>query len=149
MVSMLVAQGGVKTISTTFKIKSLTSSVGYDQITDKPTHIINNFMSCNDLTFCTKSKCNLNSCSWCFNFWCHHNTIYGRISIYVPYYYYYYYYYYVSSVFFLSALFWEFLMLGIFINNNSFLELYSKYVFKDTHFTHNPTFCFSDKLFAD
>ena len=29
---------------------------------------------------------------------------------------------YISSVFFLSALFWEFLMLEIFINNNSFFE---------------------------
>ena len=33
-------------------------------------------------------------------------------------------------------------MLGIFINNSSFLESYSKYVFKDTHFTHNPPFVF-------
>ena len=33
-------------------------------------------------------------------------------------------------------------MLGIFINNNSFLESNSKYIFKDTDFTHNPTFVF-------
>ena len=50
--------------------------------------------------------------------------------------------YYISSIFFLSALFWEFLMLGISINNNSFLEPNSKFIFKDTDFTHNPPFVF-------
>ena len=50
--------------------------------------------------------------------------------------------YYLSSIFFLSALFWEFFMLGIFINNNSFLESNSKFIFKDTDFTHNPPFVF-------
>ena len=50
--------------------------------------------------------------------------------------------YHLSSIFFLSALFWEFLMLGIFINNNSFLESNSKFIFKDTDFTHNPPFVF-------
>ena len=33
-------------------------------------------------------------------------------------------------------------MLEIFINNNSFLESYSKYIFKDTNFTHSPPFVF-------
>ena len=47
---------------------------------------------------------------------------------------------YISSVFFLSALFWEFLMLLIFINNNSFLESNSKYIFRDRGFIHNPPF---------
>ena len=50
--------------------------------------------------------------------------------------------YYISSVFFLSALFWEFFMLGIFISNNSFLESNSKYIFKDTDITHKPPFVF-------
>ena len=50
--------------------------------------------------------------------------------------------YYMSSVYFLSALFWEFLILGIFINNNSFLESNSKYIFRDTSFIHNPPFAF-------
>ena len=50
--------------------------------------------------------------------------------------------YYISSAFFLSALFREFLMLGIFINNNCFLESNNKYIFKDTDFTHNPRFAF-------
>ena len=31
--------------------------------------------------------------------------------------------YYISSILFLSALFWEFVMLGIFINNNSFFRI--------------------------
>ena len=46
--------------------------------------------------------------------------------------------------FLLSELFWEFLMLGIFINNsnNSFLESKSKYIFRDTGFTRNPPFTF-------
>ena len=33
-------------------------------------------------------------------------------------------------------------MLGIFINNNSFLETNSKYIFKDIDFTHNTPFVF-------
>ena len=33
-------------------------------------------------------------------------------------------------------------MLGIFINNNSFLESNSKFIFKDTDSTHNPPFVF-------
>ena len=33
-------------------------------------------------------------------------------------------------------------MLGIFINSNSFLESNSKFIFKDTDFTHNPHFVF-------
>ena len=45
--------------------------------------------------------------------------------------------YYVSSIFFLSALFWEFLILGVLINSNSFLESNSKYIFRDTSFIHN------------
>ena len=50
--------------------------------------------------------------------------------------------YYISSVFFLSALFWDFLILGVLINNNSFLELNRKYIFRDTSFIHNPPFAF-------
>ena len=50
--------------------------------------------------------------------------------------------YYISSVFFLSVLFWEFLMLGIFINNNSFLKSNRKYIFRDTGFIYNPPFAF-------
>ena len=38
----------------------------------------------------------------------------------------------LSSVFFLSALFWEFLLLGIFINNNFYLISNNEYVFNNT-----------------
>ena len=43
------------------EIDSLTLSAGYKQITDKPIHIVNNSMSCNDLLFCT----NQNAISYC------------------------------------------------------------------------------------
>ena len=43
--------------------------------------------------------------------------------------------YYIPSIFFLPVLFWEFSMLGIFINNNSFLESNSKFIFKDRFYT--------------
>ena len=49
---------------------------------------------------------------------------------------------YISSVFFLSALLWEFSVLLIFINNNYFLESNKKYIFRDTNFIHNPLFAF-------
>ena len=39
------------TNSTGQEIDSLTSSAGYKQIIDKPTHVINNSMSCIDLIF--------------------------------------------------------------------------------------------------
>ena len=66
---MLVVQGGVE-------LDSLTLSAGYNQIIDKPTHVINTFMSCIDPIFCTNqnsisnhgvdvSICNI----------CHHNII--------------------------------------------------------------------------
>ena len=38
------------------EIASLTLSAGYTQITDKPTHVINNSMSCIDLIFCTNQN---------------------------------------------------------------------------------------------
>ena len=55
----------------------------------------------------------------------------------------------ISSVFFLSVLFWEFLILGIFINNKSFLESKSKYIFRDTSFIHNPPFAFRTNYFQN
>ena len=60
---MLIAQGGGKMISTIFEgleLDSLTSSAGYHQIIDKPMHVINNFMSCIDLIFCTNQSAILN-----------------------------------------------------------------------------------------
>ena len=50
--------------------------------------------------------------------------------------------YYISSLFLLLALLWLFLMTGIFINNNSFLESNSKYIFQEADFIHNPSFVF-------
>ena len=44
---------------------------------------------------------------------------------------------YLSSVFFLSALYWEFLLLGIFINNNFHLISNNKYVFNNTSIVYN------------
>ena len=55
--------------------------------------------------------------------------------------------YYISLVFFLSALFWEFLVLGIFINNNCFLESNNRYIFRDTSFIYNPPFPFRTNYF--
>ena len=67
------------------EIDSLTLSAGYKQIIDKPTHIVNNSMSCIDLLFCT----NQNTIS---NYGvdvsifdkCHHNINFGKVNILVP-----------------------------------------------------------------
>ena len=64
------------------EIDTLTSSAGYKQIINKPTHIVNNSSSCTDLIFCN----NLNLFS---NYGvdlslfekCHHNIIFGKINI--------------------------------------------------------------------
>ena len=58
VILMLVAQGGGKIISPTFRVKSLTLtlSAGYNQILDKPTHVIINSVSCINLTFCTNQS---------------------------------------------------------------------------------------------
>ena len=50
--------------------------------------------------------------------------------------------YYIFSLFLLLALLWLILMTGIFINNNSFSESNSKYIFQETEFIHNPSFVF-------
>ena len=67
------------------EIDTLTSSAGYKQIINKPTHIVNNSSSCIDLIFCN----NLNLLS---NYGvdlslfekCHHNIIFGKINIRIP-----------------------------------------------------------------
>ena len=70
------------TNSAGLELDSLTSSAGYTQIMDKPTHAINSSMSCIDLIFCT----NLNVISkhdvdvTIFDK-CHHDIIYGKINI--------------------------------------------------------------------
>ena len=67
------------------EIESLTSSAGYKQIIDKPTHNINNSMSCIDLIFCTNQNVisNYGVNVSLFNK-CRHNIIHGKIDIRVP-----------------------------------------------------------------
>ena len=73
------------TNSTGQEIGSLTSSTGYKQIIDKPTHLINNTMSCIDLIFCTNQNVISNYCVDVSMFKkCHHHIIPGRIDIRVP-----------------------------------------------------------------
>ena len=52
---MLVVRIRGKMISTIRQVRN-TSSAGYSQIIDKPTHIANNSMSYVDLIFCTKAN---------------------------------------------------------------------------------------------
>ena len=74
------------TNSAGLELDSLTSSAGYTQIMDEPTHAVNSSMSCIDLIFCT----NLNVISkhgvdvTIFDKW-HHDIIYGKTNIRVPY----------------------------------------------------------------
>ena len=67
------------------EIDTLTSSAGYKQIINKPTHIVNNSPSCIDVIFCN----NLNLLS---NYGidlslfekCHNDIIFGKINIRIP-----------------------------------------------------------------
>ena len=70
-------------ISPTFKVNqalnSLTLLVGYNQIIDKPTHVVNN------ITFCTNQSVISNHGNDVSIFHkCHHSIIYGKINIHVP-----------------------------------------------------------------
>ena len=64
------------------EIDSLTSSAGPKQIIDKPTHIVNNSMSCIELIFCTNQNVISNYGADVSMF--HHNIIHGKIDIRVP-----------------------------------------------------------------
>ena len=67
------------------ELDSLTLSAGYNQIIDKPTHVINTSMSCIDLGFCTNQSAISNHGVDVSIFdKCHHNIIYGKINIRVP-----------------------------------------------------------------
>ena len=67
------------------EIDTLTSSAGYSQIIDKPTHILNNSKSCIDLIFCTNKNIISNYGVDVSIFEkCHHNIIFGKINISVP-----------------------------------------------------------------
>ena len=67
------------------EIESLTFSEGQKQIIDKPTHVVNNSMSCIVLLLCT----NQNKV-WTYGVdvsifdECHHNIIFGKIKSRVP-----------------------------------------------------------------
>ena len=57
---------------------TLTSSAGYKQIIDKPTHVINNSMSCIGLIFCANQNVISNYGVDVSIFKkCHHNIIHG------------------------------------------------------------------------
>ena len=59
------------------EIDTLTSSAGYKQIINKPTHIVNNSSSCNDLIFCNNLKLLSNYVVDLLLFEkCHHNIVF-------------------------------------------------------------------------
>ena len=67
------------------EIDILTSSAGYSQIIDKPTHILNNSKSCIDLIFCTNKNIISNyGVDVSISEKCNHNIIFGKINISVP-----------------------------------------------------------------
>ena len=85
---MLVVQiGGKMLLPTQYarNLNSLTSSAGYSQIIDKPTHIVNNSMSCIDLIFCTNTNViSKHGVDVSIFEKCHHNIIFGKTDIRVP-----------------------------------------------------------------
>ena len=63
------------------ELDSFTLSAGYNQITDKPTHNINNSLSCIDLAFCSdQSVISNHGIDVSIFDKCHHNIIYGKIN---------------------------------------------------------------------
>ena len=67
------------------ELDSLTSSAGYSQIIDKPTHIVNNSMSCTDLIFCANTNViSKHGVDVSIFEKCHHNIIFGKNDINVP-----------------------------------------------------------------
>ena len=67
------------------EIDSLTLSVGYKQIIDKPIYIVNNSMSFIDLLFCTNQNTIPNyGVNVSIFDKCHHNIIFGKVNIRVP-----------------------------------------------------------------
>ena len=67
------------------KLDTITSTAGYSQITDKPTHFTNNSSSYTDLIFTSNSSIIVDSSiekSLCSS--CHHDIIYGKINFRVP-----------------------------------------------------------------
>ena len=70
------------TDSTGQEIDCLTLSAGYKQMTDKPTHVVNNSMSCIDLLFSTnQSTISIYGIDVSIFDKCHHNIIFDKINI--------------------------------------------------------------------
>ena len=71
--------------STSQELDTLPLSVEYTQIIDKPTHAVNNSMSCIDLIFCTNQNViSKHRVDVSIFDKCHHNIILGKINICVP-----------------------------------------------------------------
>ena len=67
------------------ELDTITSTVGYSQIIDKPTHFTNNSSSCIDLIFTSNHSIIVDSSiekSLCSS--CHHDIIYGKVNVRVP-----------------------------------------------------------------
>ena len=67
------------------KTNSLTSSAGYKQSINKPTHIVNNSFSCIDLIYCNNQNL-FSNCGVGLSIFekCHHNIIFGKNNIHMP-----------------------------------------------------------------
>ena len=66
------------------EIDTLTSSAGYKQIINKPTHIVNNSSSCIDLIFCNNLNLLSNNGVDLLLFEKCHHIIFGKINIQIP-----------------------------------------------------------------
>ena len=67
------------------ELDSLTSSAGYTQIMDKPTHAVNSSMSCIDFIFCTKlNVISKHGVDVTIFDKCYHDIIHRKINIRVP-----------------------------------------------------------------
>ena len=81
-----VENGAMKTlpIQLDMRLNSLTSSAGYKQLINNPTHIINNSFSCIDWLVCKNQNLISNYAVDLSVFEkCHPNTIFGKINIYI------------------------------------------------------------------
>ena len=64
------------------ELDTITSTVGYSQIIDKPTHFTNNSSSCIDLIFTSNPSILVDSGTEKFlSNICHHDIIYGKINL--------------------------------------------------------------------
>ena len=75
----------VKKIVVSLCWKANKNLAGYAEIIDKPTHIVNNFMTCTDHIFCTnKNIISNHGVNLTIFEKCHHNIIYGKNNIRIP-----------------------------------------------------------------